>query len=62
MNVTHDCGVQIEWQNGEKELDLKILADGTLETSSWTSGELVETLSLHQSYWRLRPLFEWLAS
>jgi len=62
MNVTHDRGVLIEWQNGDKELDLEILADGELEASKWRGTDLVEELPLQKSYWRLRPLFEWLAS
>jgi hypothetical protein len=62
MNVTHDHGVQIEWQIGEKELDLAILADGTLEASKWMGADLKEKVTLNKSFWRLRGLFEWLAS
>ena len=62
MNVTHGGGVQIDWKNGEKGLDLEILADGTLEASKWIGTDLIEELPLNRSYRGLRGLFEWLAS
>jgi hypothetical protein len=61
INVTRDRGIQLEWQNGDKELDLEILPDGTIEASRWKGDDLEEELALQKSYWRLRPLFEWLA-
>ena len=62
LAVTHERGIELEWRNGEKELTIDIIEDGSLEILHCTADEISEERTLPRPDWRLGRSFDWLAS
>ena len=60
--VTLEGGLALEWRNGEKELTITILADGSVEALKCVSDEVVEEQVYPTPNWKLGSWFDWLAS
>ena len=55
-------GIQLEWRAGRRELEIEILADGSLEFLKVENGEPLEEGEIEPVARHMRSLFAWLAS
>jgi hypothetical protein len=62
LAVTLERGIELEWRNGDKELTIDILDNGSLEILHSTADTITEQRTLPRPDWRLGSSFDWLAS
>jgi hypothetical protein len=61
LAVTLDHGIELDWQNGHKGLEIEVLSDGSLEVLRCLNGEPVSESKLPEPDWsRLGEAFVWL--
>lgn len=59
--VTLDQGIELDWRNGQKELEIEILSDGSFEVLQCEHGSTVNERKLPEFDWpRLDEAFAWL--
>jgi hypothetical protein len=62
MTVTHERGIELGWRNGNKELTVQIMADGSLEILHCIDDSIIDEHTFSGLDWRLGRSFDWLAS
>ena len=62
FSVTLERGIALEWRNGEKELTVTIMEDGSVEALKCVSDDVVEEKVYPTADWRLGAWFDWVAS
>jgi hypothetical protein len=60
LGVTLDRGIELDWHNGRKQLEIEILPDGSVEVLRCIEGETVGEFRLPKPDWRLGEAFVWL--
>lgn len=61
LTVTLDQGIELDWRNGQKELEIEIFSDGSFEVLQCESGSTVNERKLPEFDWpRLDEAFAWL--
>lgn len=62
LGVTLDRGIELDLQKGKKQLEIELLADGSVEIVRCVEGEPVGERKLPEPDWRLGDAFVWLES
>jgi hypothetical protein len=63
LTVTLDQGIELDWRNGQKGLEIEILSDGSLEVLRCLDGEPVKESKLPGPEWsKLDEAFGWLGN
>jgi hypothetical protein len=59
LGVTLDRGIELECRNGGKQVEVEVLADGSIEVVRYQDGLTVEEIRVPKPNWRLSEAFVW---
>ncbi len=60
LGLTLDRGIELDWRNGRKELEIEVLSDGSIEILRCEGGETIAESKMREPDWRLGEAFVWL--
>jgi hypothetical protein len=60
LGITPNRGIELDWRKGEKELEIEVLPDGSIEILRYLAGTTINETKMQEPDWRLAEAFVWL--
>jgi hypothetical protein len=60
LGITSNRGIELDWRKGEKELEIEVLPDGSIEVLRCLAGTKINESKMQRPDWRLGEAFVWL--
>jgi hypothetical protein len=60
LGITPNRGIELDWRKGEKELEIEVLPDGSIEILRYLAGATINETKMQEPDWRLAEAFVWL--
>ncbi len=60
LGITLDRGIELDWRNGQKELEIEVRSDGSIEILRCVAGKTIEESTMSEPNWRLGEAVVWL--
>jgi hypothetical protein len=60
LGITLDRGIELDWRNGQKELEIEVRSDGSIEILRCIAGKTIEESKMSEPNWRLGEAVVWL--